>query len=180
MPECDKSPRNRRSIRLRDYDYRQRGAYFVTVCTRQKTCLFGEIRNGKLIPNELGIIVQNAWHQIPNKRSNVDLDSFVIMPNHLHGIILMLENCDLKSSIQTLHFPARCSALQSGSLGAIIGQFKAAVTRRSKLSSRCPSSPIWQRNYYEHIIRNDKSLNFIRAYIVENPARWNDDELHLK
>ena len=167
---------SRRSVRLRDYDYSQAGLYFVTICTFQKACLFGEFRGGKLILNELGKLVQKIWLQIPVSRANTTLDKFVVMPNHVHGIIGILED---ENTGKCATVTSSTKTLPSGSLGATIGQFKSVVTKQSRALPYPPRPPIWQRNYYEHIIRNENELNEIRKYILENPARWTNDDLYV-
>ena len=172
---------SRRSIRLQGYDYSQSGAFFVTICTYQNACLFGEIRDGKMTVNNLGLIVTDCWSQITQVRPNVELDAFILMPNHLHGILFIFD----KNTADVATRPKRTandseSRLASGSLGVIIGQFKRAVTIRSKLLNKPPEQAIWQRNYYEHIVRNERSLDDIRKYIVENPGKWLDDSLYVQ
>ena len=179
MTKPDKPLPNRQSIRLQGYDYSQKGVYFVTICTRQKACLFGEIRAGKMILNELGTTAKHCWHLISQTRSNVALDMSVVMPNHLHGIIAILDRGETAATGVKKNL-WRSKSLSPGSLGAIIGQFKRAVTLRSKSLAQPPEQPLWQRNYYEHIIRNESSLNDIRKYIIENPARWLDDSLYVE
>ncbi len=176
MQKHNRSFFNRRSLRLRDYDYTQAGLYFVTICTFQKACLFGKFRGGKLILNELGRLVQKIWLQIPVSRANTTLDKFVVMPNHMHGIIGIIENEDT-GKYDTVTPSAK--TLPSGSLGATIGQFKSVVTKQSRALPDPPRPPIWQRNYYEHIIRNETELNEIRKYILENPAHWTNDDLYV-
>ncbi len=167
---------NRRSARLRDYDYSQAGLYFVTICTFQKACRFGEFRGGTLILNELGKLVQEIWLHIPVSRSNTTLDKFVVMPNHVHGIIGILEN---ENTGKCATATPSAKTLPSGSLGATIGQFKSVVTKQSRALPDPPKPPIWQRNYHEHIIRNETELNEIRKYILENPAHWTNDDLYV-
>lgn len=181
MPSSSPSLPSRHSVRLQGYDYRQSGAYFVTICTYQQACLFGSIRGGKMAANELGLIATECWLQISQVRPNIELDAFVVMPNHLHGILYIFDKETASDSILPTG-PAKSSEgkLESDSLGVIIGQFKRAVTIRSKLLVRSPPQPIWQRSYYEHIIRNERSLDDIRRYIVENPAKWSDDSLYGK
>ncbi len=171
----------RRSIRLQGYDYRQSGAYFLTICAYQKSCLFGYICDGKMTLNELGLTVTKCWRQITEVRPNVELDAFVVMPNHFHGIIFVFDERKTKTAKRPRpKAKSSSSRLARASLGVIVGQFKRAVTIRSKLLHKQPEQPIWQRNYYEHIIRNENSLNDIRKYIVENPARWHDDSLYMQ
>lgn len=170
---------SRRSIRLPDYDYRRSGVYFVTVRTYQHTSLFGRITDGDVVRNDLGNVVHSEWLHVAQARTNVLLDNYVIMPNHLHGIVVIKsENDHVGSSYIPMANRKRRGTLLSGSLGAIVGHFKAAVSRRAKRLELGYNTIIWQRNYYEHIIRNEKSLNEIRKYIHENPARWAKDELY--
>ncbi len=172
---------SRRSIRLQGYDYGQSGAYFVTICAYQKSRLFGRIGDGKMAVNDLGLIVANCWLQISQARPNIELDAFVLMPSHLHGILLISDQDSVDYVAKTKRSAnASGGNLADASLGVIIGQFKRAVTIRSKLLAQPPEQPIWQRNYYEHIIRNETSLNDIREYIVENPAKWHEDSLYVK
>ncbi len=162
-------------MRLRGYDYRQSGAYFITVCAFRQACRFGEIRNGQPALNELGKVVQRCWLRIPELRASVELDSHVVMPNHLHGILVIRD--DPARGDQGTHAGSRPGHVPD-SLGAIVGQFKRAVTIKSRTLARAPARPVWQRNYYDHVIRSEESLSRIRWYIQENPARWRDDSLY--
>jgi len=175
------SIKSRRSIRLPGYDYRQTGVYFVTLCTYQKAKLFGAVDDGEMILSALGTVVIDEWQHIAKVRSNVKLDLFVVMPNHFHGLVIInaRQNNDVCPSVSAS--PIKSSrTLQADSLGAIIGQFKVAVTRRAKSSQIYSDQRIWQRNYHEHIVRNEESLNDIRRYIIENPARWAEDSLYVE
>ena len=179
MMGADRRLFNRHSIRLTGYDYRSEGAYFVTICAFQQKPQFGEIRDGKVHLNELGALVQNLWFRIGELRAEVELDTFVVMPNHLHGILFFVAAPGDHSCSDHFDGPAiTAKTLPSKSLGAVLGQFKSAVTKQSRRLSNPPSTPIWQRNYHEHIIRNERALNEIREYIMHNPARWHDDELY--
>ncbi len=171
----------RRSLRLKGFDYRQGGCYFVTVCTYSHCRLFGEICNGIMILNDLGLIVEESWRAIAQKRPNVSLDKFIVMPNYLHGIIQISPGnaFGVLSESENVQPQTRLT-LKSGSLGATVGQFKGAVTKRAKKLSIALAPRIWQRNYYEHIIRNETSLNSIRAHICENPSRWSEDSLFVE
>ena len=162
----------RRSIRLRGYDYAQSGAYFVTICAYHMACLFGEVVNGEVQLNEWGQIVDEEWRRTSEVRAYVSLDAFVIMPNHMHGIIVLDRRGDPPGRPYS-QLPARGPA--AGSLGAVVGQFKSQVTKRIRASCGRRDVFIWQRNYYEHIIRNEADLARIRRYIAHNPARWMDD-----
>ena len=176
MSSTYSKPPQRRSIRLKGYDYSQAGAYFLTVCTYRHTLLFGKVTNGQMALNELGTIAFDSWLSIAEKRSNLSLDNFVVMPNHVHGIIHIGEtepmDMGLVASLASTKTPGK---LSSNSLGTIVGQFKGAVSKRAKTQSIPSASRIWQRNFYEHIIRDEDSLNRIRAYVLENPSRWTED-----
>ncbi|MDY6939589.1 MAG: transposase [Cyanobacteriota bacterium] len=159
----------RRSIRLSGYDYGQAGAYFVTICTHQKYCWFGEIRQGVMYQNFLGSAVAAIWHNLPSHFPFLELDAFVVMPNHLHGILII-------TNARPLSTPESRKGTKSGSVGAIVQNFKSTSTRRINRING-DRKTIWQRNYYEHIIRTDRAYENIRRYILENPPRWhNDDE----
>jgi REP element-mobilizing transposase RayT len=166
--------KNRRSIRLKEYDYSQSGAYFVTVCTHNKECLFGEIADAEMILNDAGKIVQTVWNEIPEHADNVDLDQFVIMPNHIHGIIVLHARCSGTACCAPTF--QRFGKIVSGSLPTIIKSFKSAATKRINQSHETPGQKIWQSNYYERVIRDENELNDVRQYIVDNPAKWYTDE----
>jgi REP element-mobilizing transposase RayT len=192
----DPQKHHRRSIRLCEYDYAKIGAYFVTICTYQRECLFGEIVDGLMCLNNIGLIVQMCWHNLPRHFTNVQLDSFVIMPNHLHGIIVIGDDCRGEALVQTNHNSnseistqvlrpsSQSQGTKPGSLGAIIQNFKSVSTRKinqirakySHLADGIQHPYIWQRNYYEHVIRNEESWHRIRQYIVENPIHWAEDK----
>lgn len=163
---------HRQSIRLRDYDYTQQGAYFITICGHERMCLFGNVFAGEMKLNTWGQIILEAWEHTAIVRPHVELDAFVVMPNHIHGILVIT-----KSVSETRPFTPTYT-LHPGSLGAMMGQFKSSVTKRIQRLPHAPEHPIWQRNYYEHIIRNEKSLNMIRSYILNNPAKWIEDTLY--
>jgi REP element-mobilizing transposase RayT len=167
----------RRSIRLRDYDYSQQGAYFVTVCTYERRCLFGEIVGDTMMLNDWGRAAQACWDEIPAHHPMVGLDSFVVMPNHIHGVIVIYRD-ERRGMIY--HAPTarrEFSKPDARSLGSVIGTYKAAVTRVIRRLSASDACPVWQRNYYEHIIRSEEMLNVVRAYVVTNPAQWAADTL---
>ena len=160
--------RKRRSTRLRDYDYRQDGVYFVTICTHQLICLFGDVIDGAMRLNANGVIVEEEWRRTAELRPYVGLDVFVVMPNHVHGI-LMIEAGERFVSNPGKHLPAR-------SLGAIVGQFKGSVSKRIRARQGMRRIKVWQRNYHDRVVRSEKALQAIRGYIVYNPARWAEDE----
>ncbi|MDK2873104.1 MAG: REP-associated tyrosine transposase [Desulfomicrobiaceae bacterium] len=184
---------HRRSIRLKGYDYTQPGAYFITICTANRECLFGEVVDGKMRLNEIGKIVWDEWLKTAELRPRVVLDAFVVMPNHLHGIIVLVDGRGTlqraPTSIQrtptsTQHAPTspqhtltveRFGKPTSDSIPTIVRLFKSATTTRINILRGTPGMPVWQRNYYEHIIRNEESLRRIRQYIADNPERWVQD-----
>ncbi len=162
---------NRKSIRMENYDYSQFGGYFVTICTHEKKCIFGSILGEKMHSNEYGSIVSEVWNSIPNHFDNVELDQFVVMPNHVHGIIF------INKSIETRHaMPLRKFGKPiPSSLSTIVGSFKSAVSKSMHVHGY-NDRKIWHRNYYEHIIRHEKELNEIRKYISNNPMQWAMDK----
>ena len=158
----------RRTIRLRDYNYKQNGAYFVTICVRNKECVLGSIIKGKMILSEIGKIVFDYWFEIPKHFQNVKLDEFCVMPNHIHGILLL-------NNVGVQNFEPLRNKFQHiipKSIGSIIRTYKTAVTHWSKQNDY---NFFWQRNYYNHIIRNENELNEIREYINNNPLKWELD-----
>jgi putative transposase len=162
---------HRRSIRLKDYDYSQAGAYFITICTQNRECLFGEIINGKMILNGYGEMVLKCWSDLPNHYYNLILDSFVLMPNHLHGIMYIPVNvgAGLKPA------PTRASKKTHG-LPEFVRALKTFSARRINEIRNTPGISVWQRNYYERVIRDESELNKIREYIINNPLNWETDE----
>jgi putative transposase len=164
---------HRRSIRLKDYDYSQAGAYFVTICSWEKECLFGAIKDGEMLFNEFGDIVMKCWEAIPNHFPHIKTDEFIIMPNHIHGIMFMV---GARHAVPLQTIDERFAKPVSGSLATIIRSFKSAVTKSINIFRNTPGTPIWQRNYYDHIIRDNKELQAIREYIRYNPLKWNEDE----
>ena len=205
---------NRRSIRFKGYDYTQAGLYFITICCQNRACLFGEIENGKMMLNDAGAIANDCWLNIPNHFPNAILHEYVIMPNHVHGIIELV-GANNHSPVSELHSPVsklhptknkknnnsvigdngaknvsvigdnrakNVSPLRSPSktVGSVVRGFKIGVTKWMRQNT--DTFYIWQRNYWEHIIRDDKSYENISQYIINNPTKWNNDKLnpHLK
>jgi REP element-mobilizing transposase RayT len=161
---------NRRSIRLKGYDYSLGAAYFVTLVPHKRKPLFGIIRNGQMNPNRFGTIVHQSWLDIPNHFPKTALDQFVLMPNHIHGIILITEN----KKGMACHAPTFGDPVPH-SLPTIVGSFKSEVTKRMNEIRKTPGEPVWQRNYFERVIRNEKELTRIREYILNNPMQWETD-----
>jgi putative transposase len=248
----------RRSIRLKGHDYSAAGTYFITLCTHQRDCLFGEIVDGVMQLNALGEIVQNHWMRLPKHHPNLRLDAFIVMPNHFHGILVLTQNhpphtshtshtshistvgagladpsmvsanpvptkpalpyltnpvstkptlpystdSETTQPIQTyrsqhsgggraglidtfidgshdiLAKPAPTEIFNHRGISEIIRGFKTFAARRINEKRRTQGCPVWQRNYYEHIVRNDQSLQTIQAYIRNNPKSWTNDQLH--
>lgn len=166
---------NRRSVRLAGYDYAQSGAYFVTVCTQKRASLFGSITNGEMQLNDAGRIVQEVWRDLPARFSQVRIDNSIVMPNHIHGIVLVGAQFIAPSNPppDIAESPTGSAIGRAPTLGEIIRAYKAISTRGIRRTVKADFS--WQRNYYEHIVRNEESLNRIREYIVNNPSQWDVD-----
>ena len=171
---------HRRSIRLKEYDYSEPNWYYLTICTHDKKNLFGEIKNGKMIMNDFGKIVNEEWLKTKALRKNVDLDEYVIMPNHFHGI-LIIERRDTAGCVPTkMNENRKFGEMQGGSLSAIVRSFKSAVTKRINELRNIPRKEVWQKGFYEHIIRNERDLYNIRKYVELNPLKWEIDEYYGK
>lgn len=174
---------HRKSIRLKEYDYTNANWYYVTICSLNKENVFSKVANNKVVLNDIGLIVQEEWLRTKEIRKNIDLDDYVIMPNHIHGIIIIeydlneLNNNgdDCRDTMHRVPTDRTFGSPIPNSLSTIIGAFKAAATRRISKTLKSHQS-IWQRNFYEHIIRNDDDLYRIRKYIQLNPLKWNLDE----
>ena len=176
---------HRKSIRIKEYDYTQPGMYFVTIVTHQRDPLFGKIENELMILNAFGTIAAECWRAIPGHFPNIELGAYIIMPNYVHGIIVIRDDESAFDAVDVQHVGAtqcvaptptitRPKGPKPNSLGAIIGSYKSAVSYR--INKEHNATNIWQRNYYEHIIRNDKDLQSITDYINANALRWNDDD----
>lgn len=151
----------RKSPRLQGYDYSQAGAYFVTICTKNRHHLFGHVDGDKMCLSDEGDIAYANWQIIPEHYTDVDLDAFVVMPNHIHGILILLGN---DTAFKTV-------------LGRVINAYKGAVTAR--IRKRTDTDMIvWQSRYHDHIIRDEVDLNRLREYVMYNPARWAEDTFY--
>jgi REP element-mobilizing transposase RayT len=189
---------NRRSIRLQGYDYSHAGAYFITCCCHDRKCWFGKIENDDMILNEYGMVAYNEWIKLTERFSNFELDVFQIMPNHIH-VILVLNDvgaslADAQMDLQANRATARVAPTtetKSKTVGDIIGAYKSLVANECleifKLkyvgAGLAPAQipmmgKLWQRNFYDHIIRNEKSYQTISNYIINNPANWKDDKFY--
>jgi REP element-mobilizing transposase RayT len=161
---------HRRSIRLQGYDYSRAGVYFVTICTQTRECLFGDVADGQMVLNDAGRMAKQCWYAIPGHFPHVGLDMFVVMPNHIHGILFIVDKPVGTKNFSLLQSKPRGTSKTPGS---VIRGFKIGVTKW--LRQNTEFYHIWQRNYYEYIIRNDKELNRIRQYIANNPMKWEVD-----
>ena len=152
---------HRRSIRLKGYDYSKPGAYFITICTHQRKRLFGEVVDGQMQLNNLGNIARSHWCRLEKHHAHIRLDEFVVMPDHFHGIVIIKNlGIDAKSDRQYKAIPE------------IIRGFKTFSARQINRTRQVSGVPLWQRNYYERIVRNESELNNIQKYILNNPQNW--------
>ena len=189
----DYKKHNRRSIRLKNYDYSQKGIYFVTICTQNHACLFGKILDGIMKLNEYGIIIRNEWVKLATTRDEIELDEFVVMPNHFHGIVAFTEPVGAiheSPSVRAIHelpsvraiheLPLHMTQIQRRNMGLpkIIGRFKMLSSKQINILRKTPGTKIWQRNYWEHVVRDEIELNRIRKYTKENPIKWETDRLY--
>lgn len=179
--------RHRRSLRLKGYDYSQAGAYFVTVCAYNKKCVFGEIESGVMRLNTNGEIVASEWVRSAEVRPEIECGEFVVMPNHFHGIVRIVGaygNTPIPRGEQKKAYSHNKGVLPyaptspSRNLGAMVRGFKGAASRRINEICSTPGAAVWQRNYYEHVIRNDDDYSRIAEYVANNPQRWVEDSLH--
>ncbi|MBN2803093.1 MAG: transposase [Deltaproteobacteria bacterium] len=168
---------HRKSIRLDGYDYTREGYYFITVCTHKHLHQFGEILDGFMVLNDVGHLVIDEWKKTETIRDNVILDEWVVMPNHFHAVIRTNPDCRgtarrAPTTNELFGQPV------SGSISTIVRSFKSAVTKRFHEIPGNENMQLWQRNFWEHIIRDEESLFNIRKYIEENPARWESDKMN--
>ena len=208
MTRYDPQKQHRRSIRLKGWDYRRPGWYFVTINVKNRECLFGRVENQKMILNQFGRIVDYHWQRLPNHFKHIELDEFYVMPDHLHGIIHIIRwpggvGTDESAVVGAKHFLEENSNMrnkwlhgkdlanlkdaggnasplhsgtQSGSLSSIMQNFALWTTRKINRVRHTPGVKLWQRDYYDRIIRNETELKRIRRYIIENPLNWTGDE----
>jgi REP element-mobilizing transposase RayT len=190
---------HRRSIRLQGYDYSQAGAYFVTICTQGRACLFGGIENDVMALNGYGGVVRDEWLKTAEIRAEIQTGEFVVMPNHFHGIVIINESsvgairelpeqAGAVIAVGAIHesplqSPPRLNPVgrqqrRQMTLSKIIGRFKMLAAKRINEIRQSPGVPVWQRNYYEHVIRNEADHGQIAEYIADNPRRWEVDALH--
>ena len=177
------------------WDYRWPGAYFITICTQNRVHYFGEINNGKMVLSNVGVIADILWHEIPHHAPNVELGAFVVMPNHVHGILILTENGNDNDNVATGHalslpteIPTdiftekpiektigqqRFQNIGKNSISSIVGSYKSAVTKHAH---RLGLEFAWQSRFYDHIICDTKSFQNITRYIINNPANWRGDK----
>jgi len=179
----DPQKHHRQSIRLKDYDYSQEGAYYVTIDVQNRECLFGEIVNYEMNMNEAGKMIDEQWNLLSERFPAVELDVYQIMPNHFHGIIVIVGATLVVAREMAMQNTndIRAGTRPAPTLGDIVGAFKSITTNEYIKGVENQNWPrfykrVWQRNYYEHIIRNEADLHRIHAYIQSNPAQWDKDK----
>ena len=182
----DPDRHHRRSIRLWGWDYSQPAAYFVTLCTQGGECLFGEVLDGAMRPNESGEVVIECWAWLSHRYRHVALDAWVVMPNHFHGILTLTDDDGFSGRGGSRTAPTmtdasagmreRTHAVKRKALGNLIAAFKTVSTKRINDIRGTPGGRVWQRNYYERIIRNERELYAVREYVRANPRHWAEDE----
>ena len=184
MVKFDPQKHHRRSIRLKGYDYASAGAYYVTIVTWRREFLFGEVVNGEMMLSKFGLVAKQQWEKLPKSFPNIVLGAYVIMPNHMHGIIEIINGRGTAGSLDNLdgessrRAPTREQFQKpvKGSIPTMIRSYKSAVSYRINLIRRSDGVPVWQRNYYEHIIRDEKDLQNKTDYINANPLLWDEDD----
>ena len=176
----DPAQHHRRSIRLNTYDYTQPGAYFITLCAQNRACVFGQITEGAIHTSSIGQSAQTQWQALPDRFPNIQLDTFVIMPNHIHGI---LHITDVGAPLAGAQPPRPNTGRPQGSpLHAVVGAYKSLVFKHALAAAKQNQQtlgPLWQRNYWEHVVRNEAELHAIREYIQNNPKQWELDSLYV-
>ncbi len=185
MVDPNPSSPHRKNLRIPDFDYSQPGAYFVTIVTKDRKTLFGQIVDGEMVLNDIGRMVEEVWIAIPSHFPNVELGEFVIMPNHIHGIISITVAETHAIPAQRAHdvgathaspLPRVSKGPVPGSVAAIIGSFKSAASKKFHKITNNPRKNLWQRNYYEHVIKNERDYQATYDYILANPMNWEKDE----
>lgn len=162
---------NRHSIRLKGYDYRRAGAYFVTIHITRDACLLGEVTDSIMHLNNLGQMIEEEWLRSAEIREEIELDLYAVMPNHFHAIVWIHDVG--AAGVPPVEFDnSNHPVLHGKSLGALIGGFKRATTKRINEIRQTPGAQLWQRNYYERIVRSDNELRAIQQYILDNPLKW--------
>jgi len=190
---CNPAKHHRRSIRLKGYDYSKAGLYFITINTQNRACLFGTIENGEMILNEAGMMVENEWLKLLERFQNIALHEYVVMPNHFHAILEIVGATLVVAQPLVVTQPHMVAQNENGqpqgiaptgkTVGDMVGAFESITTveyiRGVKTNNwQIFDKKLWQRNYHEHIIRNEQSYIKISEYIINNPANWDNDSLN--
>ena len=185
----DSEYHRRRSIRLPTYDYSQEGAYYLTICIRGRFPILGEVRKGTMIENECGSVVRAVWVSLAERYTNVATDAFVVMPNHLHGILVFGPNPDNddapvgaihESPLPDVDDPDWARHRRRMLLPRVVGYLKMNAAKRINLLISNTGHSLWQRDYFERVVRSEDELNRIRQYIADNPACWEEDDLFVE
>lgn len=182
----DPDKHHRRSIRLRGYDYSSSGLYFITICAYRRQYLFGKIVDGVMQLNSLGQIVETEWWKTEKIRPGWYLGAWIVMPNHVHGVVGIGQSGESDvprnrpGNRAHGHVGAhgRAPLRRANSISSFVAGFKSATTKQINILRNAAGTPVWQRNYYDHIIRDDQSLLRIEQYIRNNPITWQKDQLH--
>ena len=167
--------RERKPNRLKGFDYSSPGIYFVTICTYQRAYLLGEVTRGKMVMNNAGKIVQQVWNELPVHYSDINIDHFIIMPNHIHGLIKLLE-----PNVGDGFKPSTAEIRHSHGLSEIVRGFKSFSARRVNNVMNSKGVPLWQRSFYDRIIRSDDEHYAVIQYIQDNPKNWQEDEDNIR
>ncbi len=170
----DPDRHHRRTLRLQQL-YSQTNTFFVTLTTHERVCLFGEVVGGAIVLSAFGKIVEEEWLKTPEIRPQAVLDAYVIMPNHAHLLVRLSVHADATGAVAVVGRDDRPLVRPARSLGSLIAGFKAACTTRINTMRDTAGARVWQRNYYERIVRNERELNALRCYIRENPSNWAAD-----
>jgi REP element-mobilizing transposase RayT len=168
--------RRRNSLRHPQFDYTSPGAYFVTICVAHRECLLGEVVDRNVQLTALGQIADATWPALLKRNPHVQLDEYMVMPNHVHALIWLRQ-----SSVQATTAAVKQRAFADcvgGSLSVLVGAYKSSVTQQARAKRLLTAPALWQRNFYDNIVRNEEALAHIRNYIRTNPARWTNDQLH--
>jgi REP element-mobilizing transposase RayT len=164
------------TTRLKDWDYSTPSWYYFTICTKDRNCWLGKVKDGKMVLNDVGKIIEKEWLRTPNLRKMVELDYYAIMPNHFHGIIIIKGIEKIENVVET-HSDASLQ-IAKNNLSDIIRGFKGSCTKKIHLYGNLKFK--WQSRFYDHIIRNENDLRRIRTYIQNNPLKWELDEYYKK
>ena len=169
---------HRHTIRLKEYDYASNGLYFITLCTHNKEKLFGDIINKAVVLNDFGTIVKQEWEKSSTIRKEIILHEYIIMPNHFHAIVELAAQDKENTLIGRGDRPVAQNGPTKKSIGALIAGFKSSVTKQINIIRNTPGKTVWQRNYYEHIIRDETNYMKIAEYIIYNAIKWKDDKYY--